>query len=870
MRPSHLAPLLFAATTLSAPALYAQPAGATAVSPPKLIEGAEATYPAEARAAGLTGAPVLLLEIDTDGKVTVVKIAEPAGHGFDEAAREAALRFRFEPARRGDQPIRSKIRYRYDFVLPGAAGGAPAAPGASTRLVARGSERTQSGQFSGKIALHGGDEPLAGARVVARLPDGSEREARTGEDGRFRMENMPPGAITVQVVAQGYGEVSSQEQIEVGMATEVVYRMRAPAPQGEVVVVAARPDREVTRRTMERKELGLIPGTNGDALRSVQAMPGVGRSAGLSADLIVRGTRPQSTVVFIDGVWVPSVYHFGNFSSVVPTEAIESIDLYPGNFSARYGRATGGALEVKTRAIAPDGKTSGLVQLDMIDARAMAQGPLPGIDGWTFLIGARRSHLDAWLPKILPDDVNFRQAPVYYDGQFFLENRWKDGFVRFGIFGADDRMEVRLKEAGGTDPGFASGFRGQYGFWRMMLAYEGRPAPRLKTSFTASYGQNNESFGAGQLHGKDIFNTFSLRGEMAYTVSPAITLRAGPDILYYPYEVNLKSIPPPRPGEPDPGPLSTRPLIQLNGTGSLTAPAAYAEADLRPNRRAKIVLGGRVDYLNKNQDLTWSPRLNARYDLVQGPRRTTVRGGLGVFYEPPTPVEVVEVFGTPSVKSNRSVHSSLGVEQELLQGMDLSLEGFHKRLDHLVVRGTLADGTTGYTNDGTGTVIGLEALLRYRPSQRFFGWIAYTLSRSTRSDLAGQPEHLLEYDQTHNLTILGSLDLGKGYRLGGRFRYVSGMPYTPCVGADFDATAGSYACRSGAIHSERLPAFHQLDVRFDKTWTTSFGRITAYLDLMNAYNRQNPEALRYNYNYTRKTYDTGVPILPNIGLRGEF
>jgi hypothetical protein len=777
------------------------------------------------------------------------------------------MRFRFEPARRDGVPVRSRIRHTFRFEPPSPLPPpeAPVSPGTPPEAAP-----AAVSVLSGKVALHGGDEPLAGARVLVKLPDGTQREARSGADGRFSMELPYNGSAEVQVTAPGYGAFQAREQVEVGQATEVVYRLRGLMPEGEVVVAAARPDREVTRRTLERKELGLVPGTNGDALRAVQAMPGVGRAPGLSADLIVRGTRPQSTVIFIDGVWVPTAYHLGNFSSVIPTEAIETIDLYPGNFSARYGRATGGALEVKTRAIAADGKTSGLVQLDLIDARALAQGPLPGIEGWSFLLAARRSHLDAWLPRVLPEDVSFRRAPVYYDGQLFLENRWKDGAVRVGLFGSDDRLALSFKDAGGADPGFASGVGAQYGFWRMLFSYEGRPAPRVRAQFTASYGQNNESFRAGQLRIKTLFNTFSLRGEVAYTVAPSLTLRAGPDLLHYPYDVELRTTPPPRPGEPDPGPLSARPLLRLQGTGSLTAPAAYAEADWRPARRARIVLGGRADYLNRNQELTWSPRLNARYDLAQGPRSTTVRGGVGLFHEHPLPVEVVEVFGTPSVRSNRAVHSSIAVEQGLLPGMELSLEGFHKRLDQLVVRGTLADGTTGYTNDGKGSVVGLEALLRYRPSPRFFGWIAYTLSRSVRSDQIGQPQHLLEFDQTHNLSVLGSLDLGAGFRLGARFRYVTGMPFTPCVGADLDASAGAYACRSGAVHSERLPDFHQLDVRLDKTWTLGAGHLTAYLDLMNAYNRANPEALRYSYNYTKKTYDTGVPVLPNLGLRGEF
>ncbi len=74
-------------------------------------------------------------------------------------------------------------------------------------------------------------------------------------------------------------------------------------------------------------------------------------SAGL---LIVRGSAPQDTQVFVDGTAIPLVYHFGGLSSVVPTEMLDRIDfLYPGNFSAQYGRATGGIIDVGVRDPSP-------------------------------------------------------------------------------------------------------------------------------------------------------------------------------------------------------------------------------------------------------------------------------------------------------------------------------------------------------------------------------------------------------------------------------------------------------------------------------------------------------------------------------------
>ena len=120
--------------------------------------------------------------------------------------------------------------------------------------------------------------------------------------------------------------------------------------------------------------------------------------------------------------------------------------------------------------------------------------------------------------------------------------------------------------------------------------------------------------------------------------------------------------------------------------------------------------------------------------------------------------------------------------------------------------------------------------------------------------------------------MLGSYKLGRGWELGARFRYVSGPLYTPCtgVGGFYDSAGGAYECISGRAFSQRLPAFHQLDVRVDKTWDFGSWKLSAYLDLYNAYVHQSPEDISYNFNYSQSTYQTGLPLIPSLGIRGEF
>jgi hypothetical protein len=83
------------------------------------------------------------------------------------------------------------------------------------------------------------------------------------------------------------------------------------------------------------------------------------------------------------------------------------------------------------------------------------------------------------------------------------------------------------------------------------------------------------------------------------------------------------------------------------------------------------------------------------------------------------------------------------------------------------------------------------------------------------------------------------------------------------------STTRSAARRAGAIDgpllSERLPAFLQLDLRLDHAWRRSWGVLNLYLDVQNVTNRDTPEGVTYNKDFTQRSYTTGLPVFPSIG-----
>jgi len=330
---------------------------------------------------------------------------------------------------------------------------------------------------------------------------------------------------------------------------------------------------------------------------------------------------------------------------------------------------------------------------------------------------------------------------------------------------------------------------------------------------------------------------------------------------------------PPRPGETDPGTITSLRYLVREGKAQIFEPGAYAEAELTPIKGLRVVPGGRVDY---DDDLDqWAPsvRLNARYDVYRaGDVRTTVKGGSGTFRQRPTFQETDAVFGSRGLRFNRATHHTVGVEQAFTRSVELSVDGYYKELTELVSRLPTPSGNE-YKNTGSGDVVGAEVLLRYKPDGKFFGWLAYSLSRSERRLSPDYDKTLFQYDQTHVLTAVGSYVIGRGWQVGARFRLVSGPLYTPCagIGATLDASSAAYVCNGGApTYSERLPMFHQLDARVDKTWTFTAWKLSAYLDVQNVYSRQNAEDVSYNFDFSKKTYQKGLPIIPSLGLRGEF
>jgi outer membrane receptor protein involved in Fe transport len=547
---------------------------------------------------------------------------------------------------------------------------------------------------------------------------------------------------------------------------------------------------------------------------------------------------------------------------------VERIEFYPGNFGPQYGRAIGGVVDIGLRSPRKD-RFGGLLQFDLLDGRAMVEGPITSKT--RVLVAARRSWVDAWLgPALRSGGTGVITAPVYQDAQFVFEHDLTDSTtLRFAAFGSDDRLALLLESPDMSDPTANGQFDTRESFARFQLRSDTKLPHGGRWTNMISWGPSWETFHVGAIGGKQYYAPTNVRSDLRVKVMDGVHAIVGVDLLEISASVKLTIPPMPPNGRNDDAPIFGRPLRTLEAAGDFFWPAAYAMLDVSPGAGLKLLPGVRVDYSQDTARWNVDPRFAARWTVANG---TTLKGGVGLYHQQPHPYESISPFGTPGLKNPGAIHTSVGVEQELGHGFDVSIEGFHKKFIDLVVAHAAESSTTSgtrYDNAGSGRAYGLELLLKGKTG-RFTGWLAYTLSHSERRDAPGERTYLFEYDQTHVLSALANLDLGRGWTFGGRFRYVSGRPYTPYVGGLVDLDSGSYTPVSGARLSARQEPFHALDLRIEKQWTFTDWKLAAYVDVRNVYNHKNPEGTVYRYDFAQSQPASGIPFLPIVGLRGEL
>jgi hypothetical protein len=226
--------------------------------------------------------------------------------------------------------------------------------------------QTETGQINGTVKDPNGAVVPGAAVTVKSVETGAERTATSNEDGAYTVTNLQPGPYDVTVQAQSFAPATQRVQISVGAKATVETALSVTQIAAGTVDVVAGESLEVNTQSQEVSDV--VTGTqirqlptltrNPYALVGLAGnvssddpgipVPGVGVSS-RGAGFNINGQRAASTNALLDGADNNDAY-YASVGQRIPLDAVGEFRVITSNFSAEYGRASGGIINVVTRS----------------------------------------------------------------------------------------------------------------------------------------------------------------------------------------------------------------------------------------------------------------------------------------------------------------------------------------------------------------------------------------------------------------------------------------------------------------------------------------------------------------------------------------
>ncbi len=718
------------------------------------------------------------------------------------------------------------------LALVGAAGVAHAAP-VEGRLLERGSSR-----------------PVAGVEV--RVGD---LVATTDAAGRFTLD-LPAGAeASLAIASPGFLPVRADVVPPV-----VGLRLFVEPVQTEleIVVESFRPSAHPTVHRVDAEQAYETPGTQDDAVRLVQALPGVTvqrEFSPTSGDLSVRGSSPGDNRVYLDGVQIPYLYHFNQYASVFPTTWLRGLELYPSTFGSRYGDAVGGVIEAESR-FEPPTEVDGQITFNTIIAGADVRAPVGR--GWWVAAAGRRSYQDLYSRG----SDQYTVWPVFHDLALRVERGDAERGTGLFFVRAGDRWDRAVGELDLLDPverERAPSFRYRRRFHVLGLRH--RWSGEASTGRLVAAVVHDDLSGriaAGGAQDQDAITASSRldvegplgakhRWGLGYEVRGGFTdLRVAPDDV----SGVLVATEAPAIGR---GAAVDRRFVRVDA-------AAYAEAQLVAGP-LRVIPGGRLGADSLTRAALIEPRLAAR---LRAAKATELKLAAGRYVQTPEVLDLAPGVGLPDLRPTRSWQAAVGVEQAIADRLEVNVDAYGKVLRDVVV--PRLDGPP--LVEARGRAAGVELVLRYRLRERVFlwGWAGVAQARVER-DGAWRPT---AFDQPVNLGAVFSWDPTARWNVAVRWRWGSGLPWTPVVGSVYDAASDTFLPVGGEPSSARMPAYTKLDLGVKRTFLFDRWSLDLRAEVWYVPPGANVLYPTYSDDWTEQGWVRGIPLLPLLGARAAF
>ena len=708
-------------------------------------------------------------------------------------------------------------------------------------------------------------QPLEGVNILLESTDdaGLTRGAASDRNGYYRITNIRPGEYRLTISYIGYATHVDTLNFTAGRQLNINKSLEPDDEQLDEVVVAL--EGGVTRREVGHQRLTAAdlrrvptPAGSGDLASYLQTLPGVVSVGDRGGQLFIRGGTPSENMVLIDGAMIYQPFHIVGFFSPFPEDLVADVDFYAGGFGPKYNDRISSVMDVRMR----NGNRfnySASASISPFLAEVITEGPI--IEGTSSIIAAVRSSL---IENTSETFIGERQ-PLRFESQYLKYSHVEDN-IRCSVFG------LHTYDRGSID--FESDESLQ---WRnMILAGSCTILPsESRTLIDFKMGVSNLS----NLNRGTQFSEFNSR-VTRYHLNLNFTNYIRNTRFEYGFYSLSKWLN-----------YDMSELFQDDQSDEYTmfSLGTYLQTTLPIGNRITFQPG--IAYTSSPQyDASIEPRIQASWKPF-GRDTEELSAVWGIYRQP--------LIGVSDIRDANSVftawmrapiggaqleatHILAGWHQQIIPGIDISIEGFHKDLRNMPV--TVWSPIASFTTDlalANGEVYGGDIHFELNMG-RYYGFIGYGYSWTiyeTAQDHFGVwfGEPLQSYhpphDRRHQGNILGSIDVGN-YTFGARWQIGSGLPYTQPIGFDeihfFDQQMPNVRQNFGTPrvildrpYEGRMPVYHRLDISAERSFNLGNAELIFQAGAINLYSRTN---LFYYDIFTERRVDQ-LPFSPFMSLK---
>lgn len=613
-----------------------------------------------------------------------------------------------------------------------------------------------------------------------------------------------------------------------------------------VVASASTPPASPTSpQQVTRTQVLMTAGGAADVLQAVQMQPGATR-VNEGADIYTRGGDPGETAVIVNGGRLMSISRFeglsGSMFGAIEPWIVQSVRYSSGGFSARYGNALSGVLEIET-----DGKPREReyrAGLSLVQASGTARAPFgKKIGGWidgraenTRVLLATHGRTDEFQTSPRSEEL---AASVVAQPTALSE-------VRATVLIETDDSRRLVNSAGWFGPFHSAAASKSLVLSSRWLSSD---VPlTVRSSLVGSKRSSDWAFGVlARMRNEESLNE---RLDAEWAPAASFTLRTGVEAAALtrresgalPTTLNVT------PGSP------VRTLTDDRTSGHHAG--GYVETEIS-HAATSITLGVRSDRLPGEERVTLDPRV-----AVSTRRGAWIaRASGGVFHQGRYRADAaIPDAGQPSGSPTTARHLVAGLEREGVAST-VRAELYEKTYSDYAARGVGPQIIRGNAR-------GLDLFAQSKSIDRVTASIAYSLLHADAELVDGR--HVRSpLDVTHTATGTTTVSVTRDWSVGTTARYGTGVPLTPIVGGEADAT-GRVGPVYGAPMSKRMSSYARLDARVMRFVRRPKFLLSTFVEVINLLNRPNASGLTYD-----ATYRSSSPMLSFFATRtivggGEF